>query len=482
MMARHHFVLITQESSYPQMGGLYLASALDTVGIETHIIPSGASCETLDKLVSRYDPIAVGCSVMTAPEIVDFVRHSVHVQRTYNLEKCVLPVIWGGMHPTIVTAQTLRESYIDYVVSGEAEVTLPRMLKGIIDGSSYPTSKLVMVETPSDLDLLRPQWERIELGRYLFPEAHSVHAEVEFRREHIFYYLLTSRGCTYKCNFCWEVARTAALRAEGGDRDLTWRSHSTAWIESQLDYLQVRLASEGLSMDGVGLWDDMIFGRGRDEHTARARRVFEIMRDRNLGFLLEARANQLISTTDRWNGSGVTREADLYRYLKETGCMQVFVGTESGSQETLNLIQKGTKIVDYWRLVEMSRDVGLPLRFSMIVGFPQETDRSINETLDSIERLGDEPYISVSGPKLFTPYPGTPQYQMALDAGMTPPATTLDWARLNRYADFRGLFPWLRRQCTEVTLRRIDGFFAKVSAEKKHQPSEETILNLVRGH
>src|SRR4026209_260775 len=93
----------------------------------------------------------------------------------------------------------------------------------------------------------------------------------------------------------------------------------------------------------------------------------------------------------RWNGAGVTREADRYHFLKETGCMQVFVGTESANQETLNLMQKGTKAKDDTRLVEISRDVGLPLRFSMIVGFPEETDKSVNETLDLIEQLHGAP-------------------------------------------------------------------------------------------
>ena len=171
-------------------------------------------------------------------------------------------------------------------------------------------------------------------------------------------------------------------------------------------------------MDGVGLWDDMIFGRGRDEHTERAKNIFMVMRSHDYGYLLEARANQLIATSDRWNDAGVRREADLYKFLKETGCMQVFVGTESGNQETLNLIQKGTKLKDYLRLVELSRDVELPLRFSMIVGFPDESERSVNNTLDLIEKLAEEPYISVSGPKLFTPYPGTPQYDAAVERGV----------------------------------------------------------------
>lgn len=486
-MLERHFILIVQESHYPQMGALYLSNALLPFGIVTHIIGSSATTQELDALIAQYDPIAVGCSVMTGPEIVDFVKHSLHIQRTYNHSKTIIPVIWGGMHSTIVQEQTLEEWYIDFVVSGEAEIILPTMLSQVIRTNIWPDQKLIFVHTPAHLDALRPHWETVDITRYVFPESHSVHAHgaLELKRQNIFYYLLTSRGCTYKCNFCWEVARTKALRDEmkrdGLQEDLTWRSHSIQWIKTQLDYLETRLGQDGIKLDGVGFWDDMPFGRGTIEHTARFREIGTMMRERNFGYLLEARANQLISTTDRWNGVGITREADLYKFLKETDCMQVFVGTESGSQETLNLIQKGTKREDYDRLVEISHDVGLPLRFSMIVGFPRETEESVNATLDFIEELEGEPFVSVSGPKLFTPYPGTPQYAMAVQAGMAVPTTTIGWAHLTRYADYRAIYPWLAHY-SQAILDRIDTFWEDVPEEKKTKPKEDIILDIVRGH
>jgi len=282
------------------------------------------------------------------------------------------------------------------------------------------------------------------------------------------------------------VARTAALKDEmqrdGLDTDLTWRAHSETWVKEQLTYLEKRLADTGTVMDGVGLWDDMIFGKEREAHIQRARNIFKVMRERNFGYLLEARASQLMAKSNKWSDTGEMREADLYHFLKETGCMQVFVGTESASQDTLNLMQKGTKAKDYTRLVEISRDVGLPLRFSMIVGFPEETDKSVNETLDLIERLHGEPYISVSGPKCFTPYPGTPQYEAAMRHGMKVPSNTLAWAHLTRYADYRALYPWIERNYSQSTLDRIDLAWDRVPMEKKSRPREQVILEIVRQH
>jgi radical SAM superfamily enzyme YgiQ (UPF0313 family) len=226
----------------------------------------------------------------------------------------------------------------------------------------------------------------------------------------------------------------------------------------------------------------MIFGREKEAHIQRAKRIFSGMRERNYGYLLEARASQLMGKSQRWNDAGVMREADLYQFLKDTGCMQVFVGTESANQQTLNLIQKGTKAIDYGRLVEISRDIGLPLRFSLIVGFPDESDRSVNETLDLIERLRGEPFVSVSGPKMFTPYPGTPQYDAAVRAGLKVPTDTLGWAQMTRYADYRALYPWLEKNYTPGTLARIDSAWEHVPEEKKTRPKEDVILDFVRQH
>ena len=198
-------------------------------------------------------------------------------------------------------------------------------------------------------------------------------------------------------------------RGDGRDRnavDLTWRAHSEAWVDEQLTYLERRLTARGAGMDGVGLWDDMIFGKEKDVHIQRAKRIFSGMRERNFGYLLEARASQLMGKSNRWNADGVTREADLYQFLKDTGCMQVFVGTESANQQTLNLIQKGTKANDYMRLVEISRDIGLPLRFSLIVGFPDEIG-SVGERDAGFDRAArGEPFVSVSGPKMLHPVSG----------------------------------------------------------------------------
>ena len=70
-------LFITQDSAYPQMGVLYLIDALRKQGIESEMVASGIDTEGLDAAIAFLNPRVVGMSVMTAPEIKDFEKHSI---------------------------------------------------------------------------------------------------------------------------------------------------------------------------------------------------------------------------------------------------------------------------------------------------------------------------------------------------------------------------------------------------------------------
>ena len=153
------------------------------------------------------------------------------------------------------------------------------------------------------------------------------------------------------------------------------------------------------------------------------------------------------------------------RTLADTGCIQVFVGAESGSQETLNYMRKGTKLKDYFHLMKLANDYQVALRMSFIIGFPNETDESVNATLDLCAAInaGDYgPWVNVSGPKIFTPYPGTIEYTRAVERGFRPPTTNSEWSGINRSTEeYLYHFPWFEKNCESPTLKRLEGYFGR---------------------
>ncbi|MGE0384283.1 MAG: radical SAM protein [Gammaproteobacteria bacterium] len=483
-------LFITQDSAYPQMGVLYLIDALRKQGISSEFIASGASSEMLGVVLDRLKPRLVGMSVMTAPEIADFERHSLFIKANYP----GIPVVWGGVHPTLLADVCANTPYIDHVFVGQGEDVFPRFVADLADGIRKP-GRLVYGHAPRDIDAYEPAWDHDDISRYLFSERHSVRSpdvrvrdrisrsfhQIErmlqqeqiaaadlshttrltieqmkkwdvglYQTDHrLFYYLLTSRGCPYKCTFCSEP-----LQVMHGDQDnrFKWNAHGVDWVARQVGAIRRELRGRGLEMDGVGIWDDMFWVRHRKD--PRANDILNLFRNEGLRYLIEARADQLLRD-----------DAALLRLIADSGCIQVFVGAESASQETLNYMRKGTKVQDYYRLMKLAEEHQVSLRMSFIIGFPHENDASINETLDlcaAIQNGDFGPWVNVSGPKIFTPYPGTVEYTRAVQCGFHPPTTNVEWGGINRSTEeYLHHFPWLERNCSPATLKRLEGHFGK---------------------
>jgi len=415
--------LIHPESIYPPMGTLYLADSLRWAGMECELYDLRSKFyNKLDSDHRKGEKIIVCMSVMTSPEIKEFYILSDVIKKTYPGSV----IIWGGPHPTLNAEQCIKEDYIDYVVTGYAEKTLPIIIRKIM--SDDQESRIIAGDM-FDIDDYRPAWECIlPLSQYLFPAEHSQRPPVE--KKNIFYYLHTSRGCMYNCSFC------SVSKMRMGKR---WTPHSFEWVQGQIDYIKNQIEDEGKTLDGIGFWDDMFFG-----NMARAKKILDYLQGLDIGYLVEARADMLLANKGR-----------LFKYLADTGCMQVFIGAESFNKDTLKRINKNIDPYMYYELKVLADKYKLPTRFSLIVGFPEESGKSIKETLNFAKYIKDHSeYCSISGPKLFTPYPGTLEYDRAIEAGFVPPATTLEWASINRHTEnYLDKFPWINKLPDDIKQR-----------------------------
>lgn len=454
-------LFVTQESAYPQMGVLYLIDALRQQGLSSEMVSSAISTEDFAEAMHTLQPKVLGMSVMTSPEIADFERLSLWAQERHP----GVPVVWGGTHPTLMTDVCAAAPYIDHVFVGQGEDAFPQMVHHLIAGAAVP--RIVRGHSPVELDRYEPAWDKADISRFLFSEYHSVRSPDvrrptltdeqmrtwdvgDYRSEkRLFYYLLTSRGCPYRCTFCSEPLQTMNGDADGR---FLWNAHGVDWVKRQIARIRAELDARkpGLDLDGVGIWDDMFWLRHRVN--PRAFDILDYLRSENLGYLIEARADQLMRD-----------DGMLLRKLAETGCLQVFIGAESASQETLNRIGKGTRAADYFRLMRLADEMHVALRMSFIVGFPEETDASVNATLDLCDAInaGEHgPWVNVSGPKIFTPYPGTVEFQRAANAGFRTPRSNVEWGGINRTTqDYLRHFPWFERNYSPTTLLRLERYF-----------------------
>jgi anaerobic magnesium-protoporphyrin IX monomethyl ester cyclase len=93
-----------------------------------------------------------------------------------------------------------------------------------------------------------------------------------------------------------------------------------------------------------------------------------------------------------WSGSFLALpnlEPDLFARLRQAGCTRVEIGVESGSDQVLRLMHKGTTVAATERALRLGHDAGLFTCIFLLVGFPGEREEDFLLTLDFLRRNAD---------------------------------------------------------------------------------------------
>jgi radical SAM superfamily enzyme YgiQ (UPF0313 family) len=127
---------------------------------------------------------------------------------------------------------------------------------------------------------------------------------------------------------------------------------------------------------------------------------------------------------------------DLLQKMKEAGCISVWFGVESGSQQVLDAMKKGISPELTTEVFGWVREVGLKPVPNVILGFPGETKKSAWKTIKFVEKISPD---DVGFYNVATPFPGTPMYDLVLEKG---------WLRVtdfDKYDTTTPIFetPWL---------------------------------------
>ena len=197
--------------------------------------------------------------------------------------------------------------------------------------------------------------------------------------------ILLTRGCPFHCDFC--------SKPVFGD---VFRSRSVAKIMDEIDdikrygYDQLWIADDCFTLDGAFL-----------EEFCRS--------------LLLSRAG--ITWTCLARPDGLTDGA--IRLMRSAGCVKIYMGLESGDNETLRLMNKKTTVEIGIRAVHKLHDSGIKVGGFFIVGYPGETKDSIEKTFSLALSLPLED-ISFNVP---FPLPGSALYSRV--SGLDADA---DWA------------------------------------------------------
>lgn len=378
----------------PPLGILYVGDALKQAGHEVeiqHFPPDEIQQRAAQ--IARKNPLFVGISAFTSNQT----HFSAEFSRAFR-SLCDSPVIWGGVHASMVPEQTLGESYVDMIVIGEGEETVIDLADALTkgrdlsevqsigfkrDGQPVLTEQRDLIK---DLDKFKLDWELIDIEKYLTPMwGHK--RVISF---------ISSRGCPYRCGFCYN------MRFNRG----RWRGHSKEFVIREIQNLKERYGIEG-----VRYYDDNFF--------ASKRRATEILKATDLPWEGQLRIGYI---TD-----------EIAQTLRDTHCQGICFGMESGNDRILKKIHKDQTTADIIRGTRiMAKYPEVRANCCFILGNPTETKQEIRNTINFCLMLSKiHPKISFSL-GAFLPFPGVPLYDLLIEEGFVPPSTTEGWEIINR--------------------------------------------------
>ncbi|MBC8462577.1 MAG: radical SAM protein, partial [Deltaproteobacteria bacterium] len=380
----------------PSLALLSLAGYTREKGYRVAICDASAQMLTMEQTcdwVRKFDPAIVGISA-TTPSII---RTAV-LAKKLKLVKPGLTIILGGPHATAVPKETInRFPIFDGMVVGEGEKTLCGILDNFpgdawkrVAGGLAKNGDGTFFDNPprdliSDIDILPfPAWELLPN----FPQ--SYHPATFKCRSFPAAQYVTARGCPYRCTFCDTSVFSHKVRY-----------HSAEYVLEALSRLYHRFRVREISFED-------------DTFTMNVERLIAIC---------EGMLKRGLKFTWTCNGRVNNVSQEVLRSMKRAGCWQIAYGIESGVQEILNFVKKGTKISQIKSSLELTKSVGIRTRGYFIIGFPTETEATIRETLNFALSLPLDD-LSVM---LMTPFPGSELHRIAPQYGKLDD----DWSKMN---------------------------------------------------
>jgi radical SAM superfamily enzyme YgiQ (UPF0313 family) len=172
---------------------------------------------------------------------------------------------------------------------------------------------------------------------------------------------------------------------------------------------------------------------------------------------------------------GVRLPDEIWALCRQSGLRRLLVGVESGSEEMLKRIKKDIKLPQVFYTVEQMLKYGIAGNFPFIVGFPEESDESIQATIDCAKRLRSLSPDFETPIFYFKPYPGSELVMEAVARGFGLPETLEAWSEFDFVAGLPG--PWV----TPEKFQLIERFkFFQELAWKRMARSARLLQQLAR--
>lgn len=303
-----------------------------------------------------------------------------------------IPVIFGGIHATVLPEEILRNDSVDIVVRGEGEITLVELLRKI--GGDLSTINGISFKSNGSIYHNQAKGTLHDLDSLPLPAYHLLSLELYDRIS-----IMSSRGCPGRCTFCG----SHLLFGYGT------RFRSVKRIVDELEILK------GYGVKQVWFSDDTL--------TVDKKRVHSLCEE-----ILKRKLDMKWSCMSRVNSV----DKEMLTEMKRAGCITVGFGIESADPEVLKKVKKGIRLDNAESVFRWCEEVGIESCAFLLIGLPGQTWNSIIMTNEFLKRTKP----TTTGISILVPYPDTQIYRDMRKSGIIS-TDNQPWEEFKMSSDMR---------------------------------------------
>ncbi|MBM4389957.1 MAG: cobalamin-dependent protein [Deltaproteobacteria bacterium] len=310
-------------------------------------------------------------------EQLDFVCISIRASAYYNAARILtdhlhdvldVPVLWGGMHPTLMGAQCIQTA--DMVLQGEGEIALQQLGDRIRDGGDVLATGNMLFQTSDGVrkNALLPLIENLDTLTYRDYTTHDhkyfiwgkkvekgdpMHGDPVFQ-------MMGSRGCIYKCSYCYNS--TYKKDVYPGQKWFRVRSPASMVDEinearKHWDFKRIR-------------FDDEVFNFQLDWLEDFCERY-----PREVGLPFEVFIEPKLVNAERM------------RMLRDAGLVSVYMGVQSSERVTGHLYDRRVKNSTIGDIATLFHELGIKGHFQLIFDDPVSTSEDKQKLFEMISEF-----------------------------------------------------------------------------------------------
>ena len=388
-------VLISVQRGFlPSYGLLYLDTFLNKSGINAEIfypMTQNGLDDNFIRQVLELKPRIIGIGGLYGDRFL--VKKLIDMLEPYRKE---FKIVLGGNLVSPIPEYMLKKLSADIAVVGEAEIIFTKLVENILSGKSYSEigglvfsdGKDIISTGPGeyikDLNTIPPlNYDKIPMEYFInifkFYKKNTRAPQI-FNPSTRLGAIPTGRGCVFKCNFCYHYNKMRQVA-----------------IPNIVE--QAKEFKERFNINLMRFSDDLTF-INKKQMLEFCRRWIDSKV--NLNYMISAHFSSI--------------DEEVVLALKESGCVQVGMGLESGSQRILDTIGKKINLEQIRSGLELFKKHKVLWNGAVQVGQQGETTEDVQKTIDFYYPYIDE--LASVAVCISTPYPGTQLYNYGLSSGL----------------------------------------------------------------